>query len=86
MAILDSYQLTEPVTEEDVIDHEEYVDSLQHSQLALRDRILHQVGPCPLVDEMTYIAQILELAAQRLSALRAQGCFPRIESSAPLRA
>lgn len=75
--ISENTALNEPVTEEDILDHEDYMDSLLHSQKQLADRLAHQAGePHPLTQEMRYIQKLIEYAAKRLAHLRASGCFP----------
>lgn len=73
--------LTDPVTEEDVIDLEEYLDSIYNTQKSFADRIAHQVGEThPVTAEMRYLQQTLDFVARRLAGLRAAKCFPSQDS------
>ena len=72
--------LGDPVTEEDILDQEDYFDSLISTQKQLAVRIAHQAGANhPIVLELKYIADLIDYAANRLSALRHSGCFPSQE-------
>lgn len=68
-------QLYEPISEEDVLDHEEYLESCYATQFTFFRKMQAQGAPPQLIEEMWNITCVLNNAAERLAQLRQQGCF-----------
>jgi hypothetical protein len=77
MSINEKNKLSEPVSEEDVLDQEDYIDSLLHTQKLLADRVAYQAGAQhPVAIELKYIHDLIDYAGNRLADLRKTKCFP----------
>lgn len=75
---LDPTQLKEPVTLEDALDLEEYIEIVVESQKALFDRVRFQYqGDTWISNALWDIHNLLEEAAKKMAALRATNCWPR---------
>jgi hypothetical protein len=69
-------QLSEPVTEENVLDVGEYIEAHAQDVRSLFERVQYQGGPQDLVQELWAIHCLIVQAAERLAALRTARCFP----------
>lgn len=74
---IDYGQLKEPVTREDVIEQEEYLESVLETQKGLAARVKFQYQQESWISsELTAIADLINEAGERLAALRSTNCFP----------
>jgi hypothetical protein len=73
---ISSTALSEPVSEEDVMDVEDYLDSTATTVKSLFERTQHQGADPRLTGELWAVHCLLLQAANQLATLRSQGCFP----------
>jgi hypothetical protein len=74
---IEQVNLKVPVSEEDILDQEDYIDSLLHTQKSLAARVAYQAGEQhPVAIELKYIHDLLDYAGKRLADLRKSRCFP----------
>jgi hypothetical protein len=69
-------ELLTPVSEEDVIDLGDYIESIYETQISFYRRVQAQAGvEHPVTQEMWNICLLMRQSAERLAELRRQGCF-----------
>jgi hypothetical protein len=73
---VDASLLKEPVTRSDILDQEDMIENAVGVQKFLFDRVRNGQPDTAVTNELWYIHELLNQAAERLSNLRAAGVFP----------
>lgn len=75
---VDWSQLREPVTDDDILDLEDYIDSTVETLTAYVERVRFTYQQESWISlELVEITKLVDQAHARLATLRATNCFPR---------